>query len=121
MGGEFYNIKKINQACRDKQNIAYFSHWDWDHIKFATALKNSRFCIALLPSSDTKNPKKEFLNNLPKCKKKFKEVQKIKTFFARTENERSHILIFDNQILLPGDSTRKMKKYWTPFIKSKDI
>src|SRR5690606_23296530 len=93
MGGEFYNIRKLNQACLNSHNVAYFSHWDWDHIKFAAALTSSRFCVALFPSADTKNKKKQFLYNLPQCKKNFTQVDKLTASFAKTEIERSHILI----------------------------
>lgn len=119
MGGEFFSKSKVDQACRAKKNSAFFSHWDWDHISFATSLKNSNFCVALLPSSRLKENsrlinKKRSLLSLPTCQKKIRQVRQIKfqSSIRSSENDRSHILVFANWLLLPGDSTRKMEKKW---------
>ncbi len=121
MGGEYYNTTKIKQICGTKKNIAYFSHWDWDHIGFASSLKNSDFCISLLPSGEMKKRKKNMLRTLPHCNRQSKRIKAvpIKVSRAKSENERSHVLVFENHLLLPGDSTKKMEKYWSNYIRGR--
>ena len=121
VGGEFLNIIKIKQACNRRNNFIYYSHWDWDHIGLSNQLKNSvhKICISRNPIGKTKNYKKDFLSRIPNCNKNLKGIREIpfKIQNPKNDNELSRIFIFDQKLLIPGDSTKKIERIWAKNLK----
>lgn len=123
VGGEFINSMKVKQLCSQKRNSIYYSHWDWDHIGLTKELKYfSNTCIAQMPQGKPLKYKAKYLDQFQKCKKSSK-VQKLQFQYlkAKTENDLSQIFIYNNKLLLTGDSTRKMEKLWSQQIKYKKL
>lgn len=121
VGGEFFNIQKISESCSKKQNVVFYSHWDWDHMGLSLHLKKSvqHICTGSSPQGPAKNYKKTILNQIPICLKNYKSIRKLNFDynFSKGDNDLSQIFIFKNKFLIPGDSTKKMEKIWSPQIK----
>jgi competence protein ComEC len=120
VGGEFFNQNKLIRACAKKQNVIFYSHWDWDHIGLTSKLRSSvnNLCIAALPKGDTSAFKKKLLARIPVCQNTFSDVKKIDFEYPRSTNanDLSQIFVFKNKFLIPGDSTKKMEKIWSSHI-----
>jgi competence protein ComEC len=69
MGGEHAPWSAILRLCRDKENILSFSHWDWDHIRFArdAGLKFPRICVLNPPAGDPPEKRKGFFDRIKRC------------------------------------------------------
>lgn len=120
MGGEFNPISTVMNFCKNKENRIYLSHLDWDHISFiARGLRTfNRFCLANQPRRKSK--KSKYISRLPKCSSSKKTVEFIFSPQKNhlSENESSHVFTVSNEILIPGDSTKKMEKLWSPSLSS---
>ena len=127
MGVDFAPWKKIRRQCQTKTNELFFSHWDWDHIRFvqmATRLLSSP-CVSARPAgvgAPWKRKKFESLQNCGAFSGVAKEVHfssspsRIQTpsqrRARRTANEVSRIFTVQTRFLLPGDSTSQAEKKW---------
>lgn len=118
MGGEFFPWKKIISRCKEKQNILFISHWDWDHIGALAGISPQRhplshLCIALPPSGRSSKKKMNLINTWAPCAPQaWKENIKIWTpTLSASSNARSHVILF-RKILLPGDSPKTQEKIW---------
>ncbi len=122
IGGEKSNarhIKKSLQAhCLNKKNLAYFSHWDWDHIGLSMMAKSwlPNLCIQIWPQGHSAYNKKTYLSSLGECKAKAltTEIVELK-FQIETKykpNQMSRVFVINDEILLPGDSSSDMEKKW---------
>ncbi|MES2767530.1 MAG: hydrolase [Bdellovibrionota bacterium] len=123
VGGEFFNPKNISESCSKKQNIIYYSHWDWDHIGLTSKLKNfQRVCIAVRPQGVAKSYKLATLK-IPLCEKAYSFVEKLKFNYPKSklDNDLSQIFIYKNKLLSPGDSTKKIEKIWSPLLRNRRI
>jgi competence protein ComEC len=125
-GGEFFNKKKVSQICSQKKNYFYFSHWDWDHINFANKLKKltKSACIVKEPNGKAESYKHKFLNRIEICsREQVSSVEPILFSYqrAKKDNDFSRVFIYANKILIPGDSTHRMEKIWSPQIKSRKL
>ena len=118
MGGEMFPKNKIFKICHKKQNIVYYTHWDLDHINFSIRAQKlfpsiCRARISLdLPQLKSK---RKWIKKIPLChKKNFKYIKELKNVYykALTSNERSRIFIIKDDVLIPGDSNKKLEKYW---------
>lgn len=124
MGGENFPKKKIFKICRSKKNQVRYSHWDLDHINFSSYSQRifPSLCRAHKKTYLPKSKRKlNLIQKIPVCKKitsKFiTEVKLPDKANPKTSNEKSRIFIIKKQILIPGDSTQKMEKFWVPLIK----
>lgn len=126
VGGEFINIKKVSQLCSKKRNLIFYSHWDWDHIGLTLKLKYiaNSLCISAYPEGKASNFKKKYLASIAPCQNLFlTKIQKLNFKFtqAKIPNDFSHVFIYDSQLLVPGDSSKKMERLWSPLISHKKI
>ena len=123
IGGEFFNPKKISESCVKKENKIFYSHWDWDHIGLTSKIKNfPNICIAIRPQGIAKKYKIETLK-IPSCEKISRQIKKLNFTYInkKTDNDLSHIFLYKSKLLLPGDSTKKMERLWSPLLNHKQI
>ncbi len=111
MGGEVFPQPVVN-LCRKKDNFLMLTHEDWDHVNFISRFKNQVFSFCLFP---TKPPAKSYLNSLTKCSKPLPPFIEIVSRGKPkgSENEQSVVYLLKNQILIPGDTTKKEEIKWT--------
>ena len=112
MGGEKMDWNKLKQLCSNKKNEVFFTHSDSDHTHFYYKGKKilRNLCTQKLPQ--TKNKKKFF----PHCQTSWPE--KIKWYSPSdfiNQNESSTVFLINEQILIPGDSTKKMEAQWLKY------
>ncbi|MEK7357918.1 MAG: ComEC/Rec2 family competence protein, partial [Bdellovibrionota bacterium] len=68
LGGEFAPWDKIRSACEGRRNEAIFSHWDWDHVSFASsAAKRFGLCVLAEPGGKKPEKRSNLLLELPRC------------------------------------------------------
>ncbi|MCB0390413.1 MAG: hypothetical protein KDD58_03940, partial [Bdellovibrionales bacterium] len=69
-GGEYAPLKKIYKLCRQRKNIIFLSHGDWDHINKLSFFKkrNLDYCLFNYPLENLNLYKKNFLNSFIFCK-----------------------------------------------------
>jgi competence protein ComEC len=122
VGGEYNNSNKISSFCSKKENLIFYSHWDWDHVGLTGRLKGAvkNLCIAARPIGDASEHKKKLLAKIPKCDHVTPQVKKLNFNYPRSKNanDLSQIFIYNKRFLIPGDSTEKMEKIWGPMVNS---
>ena len=127
MGGEKFPQKKLFSLCKDKKNDVRYTHYDWDHINFSIQTKNifpslCRIPLGPLPSLSRK--KSKMILSLPSCTyENPSEIQWINVTEKfpeqiKNSNDSSLIFIIKNKILIPGDSSSKMERYWASLVPS---
>ncbi|XGC79698.1 ComEC/Rec2 family competence protein [Bdellovibrio bacteriovorus] len=113
MGGEFFPLSKIIQQCRYKTNMAFLSHWDWDHVGGLTKIKKKLpMCIALRPLGPASKKKRKLLAGFKDCPGD--TIPLLKRWHPtqfKNANEQSQVLLFKH-VLLPGDSPSEHEKLW---------
>lgn len=118
MGGESLPYKEVLKICKNKSNEVFISHEDWDHINGIKyfSLKTNGLCIRY-PRSFTK----KYLEKIDRCQKKPPKF--IQMIYAgptkKSRNASSYVYLIGNQVLLPGDSTKRQEKKWIYRIKGK--
>jgi len=119
-GGEKFPIQTFKTICNDKVNEFYFSHWDWDHIgglRYLSQL-NIKACLRVGPGGKSPSIRKSGLFlGIPICPlPEDTQIQLLpfpkNVLRANTSNEESHVFIFQNKFLIPGDSTQRAEKQW---------
>ncbi len=124
IGGEFYSAQKISVLCKSRKNYLFFSHWDWDHIGFANKLRqlSKSICVATEPNGRAIEYKLKFLNKIPKCNHMdYVETLSFNYSKAKKDNDYSRIYVYYKKLLIPGDSTKRMERVWSPLIKDKKL
>ncbi|WP_415061918.1 ComEC/Rec2 family competence protein [Bdellovibrio sp.] len=117
MGGEYFPWRKISTQCKDKDNFAFFSHWDWDHIGALAVWKRSplekSLCVAVAPHGKSSPKKMHLLKSFASCKlpPHAKELFRWSSLNKKSSNTQSHVLAFQ-KILLPGDSPISEERKW---------
>ncbi len=129
-GGERAPWRLIVHRCKDRKNFFSFSHWDWDHINFATLASRrlSSACILNPPRGPSSQHKQEMLKALPLCAENeiashlpLEEIDRISqpdriqssTRIKRlAPNDLSRVFDVAADILAPGDSTAREEKVW---------
>ncbi len=122
IGGERVNWSPILALCKPKKNLAFFSHWDMDHLSFVSSAfrQFENFCVSALPSGPCPSEKKlKIFSNLPRCSiERPKEV--IEIFESRSlnlqklsSNDYSRVFEYSNWMLAQGDSPIRQEKHWT--------
>lgn len=118
MGGEVFP-SGVQQRCSQKKNQIYLSHWDWDHIGFATRLQKvfRDVCLAAAPGGPSQG--RDFvIQNLPRCAFDSKVKEMPRKWEAKVSNDYSRVFVFKNQIIIPGDSSTKQERSWSPYVSS---
>ncbi len=113
-GGEFYP-KKVRELCKHKENLFYFSHWDWDHISFTyrAARELSKVCYQRLPGGKAKFGKEKRFKNWQPCTRNQSSVNEIYSGQnLASSNASSRIFLYQQKILLPGDAPISSERLW---------
>jgi competence protein ComEC len=118
-GGEKFPLNKIKHQCFEKQNHLHLSHWDYDHwggLKKLTKIVPN-ICHKPWPSLHEKKRLPESAAILSACKNEpaalwFGPEKEILNKKGLTSNDFSQVFIYQNRILIPGDSTLRMEKIW---------
>lgn len=123
MGGERAPWARVMASCRTRRNFVWLSHWDSDHIGFVGRARYflPNICREELPAGTTKPKKRAMVERVPVCK------EPLPSFFAAwrpdlspalslkkstlASNDNSSVVL-GREMLLPGDSSRKMEKIW---------
>ncbi|UYL07618.1 hydrolase [Bdellovibrio sp. SKB1291214] len=126
VGGEKFPWKKVGKLCRDKDNLIYLSHWDWDHIGALSRWPKSwQSCLALRPQGVSSAKKMKMLAEFKDCKtdinlpmwRGLKENNALnlrntqKNLGKSDSNALSQVLRF-GEFLFPGDSPIASEKSW---------
>lgn len=79
-GGEFVPWRLLERACAERENAAYFSHWDWDHVSFVRDLqRRARYlCVAAHPGGTAKPKRARMLEGIDECSMGFEGVAELK-------------------------------------------
>lgn len=134
-GGERAPWKAIRQECAGKTNRTSYSHWDFDHISFARALKLrlKKLCLSHRPAGPTPQNRGKVFLSWPECtptpsalQTRIQELAPLRlpnrTSLERmNRNDWSRVFIVENEILLPGDSTQKQERHWSKAIQGNRI
>jgi competence protein ComEC len=126
MGGEHYPREQIRATCAGKLNLAYFSHWDMDHIGFARAARGlfPRLCLAALPIGEGGRKKEKMFEGWPECgrdssvsiwKPELRDSHKKKS-----ANELCQIFVTD-RMLITGDAPKKEEEVFVQDQKISDV
>lgn len=122
MGGEYFNSHKdLLNSCYSKRNEINITHWDKDHISFIRNLSPllPRFCIRNYPQYGKNKVKQLKLKHCAHSGLHTIEALNPNIFWpnqVHAKNDKSIIYIVFNQILIPGDSTRKLEKLWASLL-----
>lgn len=106
MGGERFPARALlTTYCKKKANILALSHLDADHVRFIR--KAGRFLkLCLLDKGSF--PKNKFTPRLPLCSTMPSHLKLLHRSSFRLRNE-SHIYIWKNLVLVPGDAYKKQE------------
>ncbi len=125
MGGEKLNWSQLSFTCGAKQNLAFFSHWDIDHLSFASqaSLHFKNFCVAALPRGPAPSARKlKIFSQLKSCENQkpieVEEIFGMPTNLKLTSNDYSRVFEYSNWLLAQGDSPKRQEKIWSENIKS---
>jgi competence protein ComEC len=117
MGGEKMPREEIRKACGTRLNLAYFTHWDADHINLTLRARSilPRFCLAQAPLGETSKKKSRYLDGLPQCPND-ESVMIWKPNLAghkkNAANELCQIYRVD-RMLIPGDAPAAEEKVYS--------
>lgn len=121
MGGEKGPSTFLTHYCGKIQNLVSFSHWDWDHIGFISKAKMMlpNLCILDSPQGEAKPYKIKLLSQVKACNKVPKEPGDdqsrqlaFSTLSLKGANSFSRVFVYNQDFLIPGDSTQKAEKIW---------
>lgn len=122
MGGEFFNWKRVQQLCGNKQNEVTLSHIDSDHINGLWKAYKHLKTICIHPPSyiHIGLGKSKMLEHYPKCLEPtdrrynnsiFKQIN-IENLNVKNENQLSKVISLMGIMLIPGDSPINEEKRW---------
>ncbi len=121
LGGEINPSSRARQACGNKMNLLHLSHWDWDHISFASSFAKSvrSACLVKWPEGAPSEYKMKKLKTISLCPPESLRLWESseKTLFhtqkASHSNDLSEVVFSkDFQTLIPGDSPKTQEKKW---------
>lgn len=130
MGGENAHWLEISRECGEKKNLAYFSHWDVDHLSFALPASKhlNSFCVAAMPRGPcTSEKKRKAFSELRKCLNASPE--NIEQIFQLPDHEMNHfssndysrVFEYNHWMLAQGDSPQRQEKNWIRDIHSPEL
>ena len=119
MGGERAPWRQIETLCKARQNRIVLSHLDWDHIRFLRRAPHhfAQLCLWVVPDLSGLHQRIIWLRTLPRCSlstspSEAKPVDINRAHRAQTNNDRSQVFLWNQQVLLPGDSSQKQESRW---------
>lgn len=117
-GGEFSAITRVQQQCTGKQNYHILSHFDWDHLSFASALASKiPLCRFGAPEYPAANSRVLRYLKIPVCTSApqvpLKQLALPQNGKSKKTNDLSRIFMLRDSILFPGDSPIAQEKYWS--------
>jgi competence protein ComEC len=133
-GGDHAPFAALRTSCKNRQNRFYYSHWDWDHIRFAETASKSfdSACLGAPPAGQGAQWKQNKFKNFQPCSRQAdqepREISRargsrIETPSARktlqSANEVSRIFVMKENFVLPGDSNARAEKDWAQRIPSR--
>lgn len=117
MGGEIYP-RPVDALCQHRDNQLWLTHMDWDHISWVAPFSRrmKRLCLASPLLKQSRRYRFIHSLGLTRCKTPSPQVQKLSFPLkkAHSPNDRSGVYVLSKQILIPGDSTKKMELLWSP-------
>lgn len=120
-GGEFFAFKKnrnfLKKLCLNKTNVLFLSHPDLDHYNYYDFLTRLLPKICWAETDHTTLPINKFKHPIALCTHNtMTTVDRIynpENF--KNKNDSSKIYRMNN-ILIPGDSSRKQEKIWSRYL-----
>lgn len=113
LGGEHAPWPAIEALCRSQMNRAHFSHWDWDHIGFASqaAYRLPQFCRLNRPAGPSSPRKQRLMDRIESCAEKPPYVE-WDAPSAEATNARSAVIAWSS-FVVPGDSPKGAERLWS--------
>lgn len=113
IGGERASWLRISRWCKRRENSIFISHWDWDHISFASRSRSALpgACIWAPSKEGISERKTRVLGQLQPCH----EMPKFQVWvpaFSQSSNDSSRVAFWQG-MLIPGDSSKAQEKYWS--------
>lgn len=124
VGGEQNPIKYIQKICKDSSVRVFISHYDWDHYNYLQqVLARPNTCLDETSFKKASSRIKKILKNSKLCKKTLYSKFKIKTLHLGDKNKKhrnanSSVYLWNEKILIPGDSEKEQEKLWAKKIKT---
>lgn len=121
VGGEYKpSPRKLRKFCGEKENMVFFSHWDWDHIGLIKylSLNVKRLCIAKMPGGSGSETKARLLKGFYPCTRINDSPEILIAHHGKTANANSNIFLARGTILIPGDSPTSQEKIWLRKLRS---
>ena len=123
LGGEKNPIAAITKLCRKKTQALILSHFDSDHYNFIPSLvAKSPVCLYDAPPVPKKIATTSWWKKLTPCNFQIPGLRKI--FSGQSSgksNSQSLVYLYDNKILLPGDSLRAQEQVWSESLRGLKI
>ena len=125
MGGESFPKKKIFKLCKNKKNKVHYTHWDQDHINFSLQAKRIFPSLCRVTSLRQRLPlsrkKRWMIQRIPPCTAQhYPDIRELfwpENVRLKNSNESSRVFIIKKRVLIPGDSSQRMEKYWSSLVK----
>jgi competence protein ComEC len=131
LGGERDVSFQVLKFCQGKMNYLNLSHWDWDHISYATryAALSRQACLIHRPAGTANFRKTKLIDQIPLCN--LEELKKVSNLFLKIyvpeanqkqvdSNSLSEVVFSKSfQILIPGDSPKRQEAFWSEQIPQK--
>ena len=125
-GGEISYFRKnqnlLLKLCKNKQNSLKLSHPDLDHYAYFSTFTRLLPRVCWNEFDHTSIPEHRAPKKYPLCTRSFikNQTRLFKPDELTNKNDSSKIYKLEN-ILLPGDSSKKMEKTWAKTLKPKEI
>ncbi|MGE0762013.1 MAG: hydrolase [Bdellovibrionales bacterium] len=120
-GGEYSPLLLVRQHCAGKTNLFFFSHWDWDHLSFASSahFRLSPACILNLPPGVAAFKKQKILNRFQVCESRLRQNLVGRALYlvdrpsvqSSRANDLSQVIRFKGW-LIPGDAPIRNERLW---------
>lgn len=134
IGGEFAPWMTITTLCASRHNEVYLSHWDLDHVDFLwrAAYRLKDFCLHSPPPAPHKKQILEARSeSIARCTgttttgldtRSMVKVLEPHLYDASSAqaNELSRVIVAEERVLVPGDSTVRAERSWLEQIPNPD-
>lgn len=121
VGGERAPLNQVHRLCQGKSQSLWLSHWDLDHMVFASRLQRRmpRLCAMGWPLGKISGKKRAVKDSIPLCLKPSPLAEWISEPKSRpTANAFSRVAVTENW-LIPGDAPAREEATWPqPRLKS---
>ena len=113
-GGERAPWSLITEACRGRRNLLYFSHWDYDHVRFTPQVPRRLgvSCVSARPGGEAPRKRARLIAGLEACAISPDASEVRSRVAAHSANDASRVFVVEGVALLPGDAPSKMERGW---------